>query len=146
MGIILAAVEPTVMRRLVGEARVARLATLDPDGRANQVPFTFVLAGDTVYSGVDRKPKTSSRLRRLANVERDPRVTVLVDHYEDDWSRIWWVRLRGRGRVLEEGPDRERAIRLLAEKYQQYRAAPPPGPVLAVDVEEWRGWAASPLE
>jgi PPOX class probable F420-dependent enzyme len=69
-------------------------------------------------------------------------VTVLVDHYEDDWSRLWWVRLRGRARVLDEGDEAEEALRLLAEKYEPYRREPPGPPVLAVDVAEWRGWSA----
>jgi PPOX class probable F420-dependent enzyme len=70
-------------------------------------------------------------------------VTILVDHFEDDWSRLWWVRLRGRARVLDEGEERERALRLLAEKYPQYRSEPPDGPVLAVDVAEVRTWSSS---
>lgn len=131
------------MRRLVGAARVARLATVAPGGRPRLVPFTFVLDGDTVYSAVDEKPKRTRALARLRDVERDPRVTVLVDHYDDDWSRLWWVRLDGRGRVLREGEERARALERLAEKYPRYRAQPPQGAVLAIDVEEWRGWSAS---
>jgi PPOX class probable F420-dependent enzyme len=70
-------------------------------------------------------------------------VTVLVDHYEDDWRRLWWVRLRGRARVLERGEEAERALRLLSNKYEQYQEQPPRPPVLAVDVSEWRGWSAA---
>ena len=133
--------EPPLRPRVAG-ARVARLATIDPDGRPHLVPVCFALEGDTLYSAVDEKPKRSLRLRRIENVCARPAVTVLVDHYEEDWSRLWWVRLRGSARVLEEGPEAERALALLREKYEQYREAPPPGPVLAIDVEEWRGWAA----
>ncbi len=119
------------------------LATVDEDGSPHVVPFVFALVGDTLYSAVDEKPKASPRLRRLDNIRRDPRVAVVVDHYEEDWSRLWWVRLRGTARVLEDGDERDRALALLAHKYPQYRAAPPKGAVIAVDVSEWRAWAAS---
>jgi hypothetical protein len=69
---------------------------------------------------------------------------VLVDHYEEEWSRLWWVRLRGHARVLDGGPEAERALALLRDKYRQHRDEPPAPPVLAVDVEEWRGWSAAP--
>lgn len=129
------------MRRRIADARVGRLATIDLDGRPNVVPFVFVLEGDTLYSSVDEKPKRTRRLQRLENLRRDPRFTVLVDHYEEDWPAVWWVRLRGQGRVIEEGPERERAIRVLGEKYEQYDAEAPQGAVIALEVEEWRGWA-----
>jgi len=122
-------------------ARVARLATIDPDGRPHLVPIVFAVDGDTLYSAVDRKPKRSKTLRRIENARARPDVTILVDHYEDDWSRLWWIRLRGRARVLDDGDERERALDLLARKYAQYRTDPPDGPVLAVDVTEVRTWA-----
>jgi PPOX class probable F420-dependent enzyme len=123
-------------------ARVARLATTDPDGRPHLVPIVFALEGDTLYTAVDRKPKRSTTLRRIENARARPDVTILVDHYEDEWDRLWWVRLRGRARVLDEGEEFERALALLREKYPQYRAEPPDGPVLAVDVVEVREWNA----
>ena len=121
--------------------RVARLATTDPDGRPHIVPIVFALEGDTLYSAVDRKPKRSQKLRRIENARARPDVTILVDHYEEDWDRLWWIRLRGRARVLDDGEERERALGLLREKYPQYRAEPPNGPVLAVDVTDVREWA-----
>jgi PPOX class probable F420-dependent enzyme len=121
---------------------VARLATTDADGRPHLVPIVFALDGDTLYSAVDRKPKRSRTLRRIENARARPDVTVLVDHYEDDWARLWWIRLRGRARVLDDGAERERALGLLTEKYSQYRDEPPDGPVLAIDVVEIREWAA----
>jgi PPOX class probable F420-dependent enzyme len=133
-----------VVRRRVADSRVARLATLDTDGRPHLVPIAFALAGETLYSAVDAKPKRSRTLERIENARRRPDVTVLVDHYDDDWTRLWWVRLRGRARVLEAGDDAERAVALLVAKYEQYREAPPGVPVLAIDIDEWRGWAASP--
>ena len=132
----------SVDRERVAESRVARLATLDPDGRAHLVPIVFVLEGDTLYSAVDSKPKRSRTLRRIENARRDPDVTVLVDSYDEDWSRLWWVRLRGRARVLDSGDEVDRALALLAAKYAQYREAPPGVPVLAVDLDEWRAWSA----
>ena len=124
-------------------ARVARLATTDPDGRPHVVPIVFALSGRTLYSAVDRKPKRSQRLRRIENARARPDVTILVDHYEEDWRNLWWIRLRGRARVLDDGDERERALELLREKYEQYRAEPPDGPVLAVEVIEVREWSAA---
>jgi PPOX class probable F420-dependent enzyme len=107
------------------------------------VPIVFAIDGDTLYSAVDRKPKRSTTLRRIENARARSDVTVLVDHYEDDWNRLWWIRLRGRARVLDEGDELERALRLLAEKYPQYRDEPPHAPVLAVDVTDVSGWSAT---
>ena len=134
-----------VMRRLVSEARVARLATIDPDGSPNMIPFCFALDGSTLYSGVDQKPKTTTRLRRLENIERDPRVMVLVDHYEDDWDRAWWVRLRGRGRVLD-AEESTRGFELLIAKYPQYVEEPPEEGLMAIEVDLWVGWSMSSVE
>lgn len=121
---------------------MARLATIDPDGRPHLVPIVFAIDGDTLYSAVDAKPKRSKTLRRIENARERPDVTILVDHYEDDWSRLWWIRLRGRARVLDGGDELEHALRLLSEKYPQYRDEPPGAPVLAVDVTDVREWSA----
>jgi PPOX class probable F420-dependent enzyme len=123
-------------------ARVARLATTDPDGRPHLVPIVFALDGDTLYSAVDRKPKRSPKLRRIENARQRPEVTILIDHYEENWGRLWWIRLRGRARVLEHGEERQRALMLLIEKYPQYHSQPPDGPVLAVDVTDMREWTS----
>jgi len=132
-----------VLRERVAAARVARLATIDPDGRPHLVPIVFVLDGETLYSAVDGKPKRSRTLRRIENARARPDVTFLVDHYEDDWRRLWWVRLRGRARVLDQGEEAEHALRLLTAKYEQYARQPPRPPVLAIDVAEWRGWSGT---
>jgi PPOX class probable F420-dependent enzyme len=122
-------------------ARVARLATADADGRPHLVPVVFAVRDDAVYSAVDAKPKRTTRLRRLANVVENPAVSLLVDHYEDDWDRLWWVRADGRGRVLgADDPEAVAAVALLQARYPQQRGA---GVVLAVDVEQWSGWVAS---
>jgi PPOX class probable F420-dependent enzyme len=128
------------LRRRVAEARVARVGTVDEQGRAHLVAIVFVIDGDTLYSTTDAGPRPAKRLR---NLQRDPRVTVLVDGYSEDWSKVWWVRLRGRGRVVGDGPERDHARRLLWRKYPQFERSPPPvaaGPVMAVDVEDWSGW------
>ena len=124
-------------------ARVARLATTDADGRPHLVPIVFTLAGDTLYSAVDHKPKRSRTLRRIENARARSDVTVLVDHYDEDWRRLWWIRVRGRARVLDDGEERAHALALLAAKYEQYRAEPPDGSVLAIDVTEVREWSAA---
>jgi PPOX class probable F420-dependent enzyme len=124
-------------------ARVARLATIDPDGRPHLVPIVFVLDGETLYTAVDAKPKRSRRLRRIENARDRPDVVVLVDHYQHDWTRLWWVRLRGRARVLDKAEEAERALGLLEEKYEQYRRERPGLPVLAVDIGEWSAWEAA---
>ena len=134
---------PEEMRRRVAEARVARLASIDPDGRPNVVPMVFALDGDVIYTSVDDKPKRSRSLRRVANIERDPRVTVLVDHYEEEWPALWWVRVRGAGRVLRDEDGRARGLAALRAKYEQYAELDPGEVVVAVDAHEWTGWTYS---
>jgi PPOX class probable F420-dependent enzyme len=134
--------DPILVRRRVTDSRIARLATLDPDGRPHLVPITFALVAETLYSAVDAKAKSSRKLRRIENARRRPDVTVLVDQYEEDWTRLWWVRLRGRARVLEAGDEAERALALLVGKYDQYQRDAPGPPVLAIDIDEWRDWDA----
>jgi PPOX class probable F420-dependent enzyme len=137
-------VNATRARELLGGARVARLATVARDGRPRIVPITFVLAGEVVYHAVDDKPKATRRLARLEDLAADPRASVLADHYEDDWSALWWVRADGRARVLEDvsGEEAARALELLVQRYAQYRERRPAGPVIALDVERITGWAA----
>lgn len=128
-------------RQRFAAARVARLATADAAARPHLVPIVFAVEEDRVYSAVDAKPKRSTALRRLANVRENPAVSLLVDHYEEDWSQLWWARADGRGRVLEpEEPEARRALALLADRYPRFEAA---GEVLAVDVVRWSGWEAS---
>jgi len=131
-------------RALLGGARVARFATLTRSGAPSIVPVCFALDGDVAYHAVDHKPKATRRLARLAHLAADPRAALLADHYDDaDWSALWWVRAEGRGRVLEDvaAPEAARALDLLAARYDQYRVHRPAGPVVALDVERWSGWA-----
>jgi len=131
------------LRRRAEAWSVARLATADAEGRPHLVPCCFAADADVIYSVVDHKPKLSTALRRLDNIRANPAVCLLVDHYDDDWSRLWWVRFDGRARLLVDGPEHERAIALLCAKYPQYRATPPSGSVVAIDVTACRTWAAS---
>jgi PPOX class probable F420-dependent enzyme len=137
-------VEEARARALLSGERVARFGTVAPGGQPHLVPICFVLAGAVIYHAVDHKPKATRRLARLANLAADPRATVLADHYEEDWSALWWVRADGRARVLEDVTTREvaRALDLLAERYAQYREHRPAGPVIALDVERLTGWTA----
>jgi PPOX class probable F420-dependent enzyme len=134
--------EPTIAlyRSRVAEARVGRLATVTTEGHPHLVPCCFVLSGETIYSAVDHKPKSTRRLRRLENLRSNPNATLLVDHYADDWSNLWWVRADGTGRIIDDGPDLADAVALLVAKYSQYRDHPPAGPVIAIDITTWRGW------
>ena len=125
-------------RERFAAARVARLATAGQDRQPHIVPVTFALSGETIVTAVDQKPKTTTSLRRLRNIAENPSVSLLADHYADDWSQLWWVRADGVARTIE---DDEAAIRALANKYAQYRYDPPRGPVVEIAVRSWRGWS-----
>ena len=124
----------------VAAARVGRLATVTAEGRPHVVPVCFALAAGRIYTAVDAKPKSTRALARLDNVRATGRASLLVDHYEEDWSRLWWVRVDGPAEVLEPDPA---ALDALAAKYEQYRAARPAGPVIAIDPKRWRSWVPS---
>ena len=134
-------------RRLATDAPVARLATtrFGPDRELLEidlVPIVFAIDGESLITAVDHKPKSSQWLQRLTNITTHPEVAVLVDHYDDDWDRLWWVRLRGTARVLEPGPAHSAAISPLVAKYPQYVGRPPTGPAIVVAISVWQGWAA----
>lgn len=132
------------LRRRLAAARVARLATLRADGTPRLVPITFALVDGLICSAVDEvKPKRSAKLARLADIERDPRVGLVADRYDDDWSSLWWVRVDGTAEVQRDGGLRERALDVLAEKYPPYRAARPRGPLVVITPARWAGWSAS---
>ena len=128
------------MRRRLNEARVGHMATVDEEGKPHLVPLTFAVDGETVYFAVDAKPKRTTALKRLRNIGANPAVSLLVDHYDDDWSRLWWVRVDGTARVTA---DTTPALDLLAHKYEQYRKTRPPGPVVAISIDRMTGWAAA---
>jgi len=127
-------------RRRVESARVGRLGTVTAEGQPHLVPCCFVLQEDVVYTAVDAKPKSSLALRRIDNISAHAWASLLVDHYEEDWSALWWVRLDGTGRVVDSGDEIAQAKRGLAAKYPQYENVAIPGPVIGISVKRWRAW------
>lgn len=124
-------------------ARVGRLSTTTSAGRPHLVPVVFAVVANVVWTSVDAKPKTTRSLRRLANIESNPRVSMLVDHYEDDWSQLWWVRADGEATVVAvESEDGPLALAALAAKYPQYAAQAPGGPLIRIAVDDWTSWSA----
>ena len=134
--------EGDLRRRLV-DSTVAVLATLTPDGRPHAVPVCFALDGAVIYFAVDHKPKRTTDLQRLRNIAANPAVSLLAEHYEHDWNRLWWVRADGIARVLAAGAESDRAVSLLVDRYAQYRERPPQGPVVAIVIDRLSGWSAS---
>jgi PPOX class probable F420-dependent enzyme len=130
-------------RRRFAGARVARLATVSGEGQPHVVPCTFAVDGELVYSAVDSKPKSTTNLRRLRNIAANPKVSMLTDHYADDWSALWWVRADGQATVIDEPGEMAGPISLLAARYPQYVTSPPGGPVIAIRVSRWAGWSAT---
>ncbi|HVC78774.1 MAG TPA: TIGR03668 family PPOX class F420-dependent oxidoreductase [Candidatus Micrarchaeaceae archaeon] len=131
------------MRSRFASSAVARLATAGVDGRPHIVPICFALDAETLYFVIDSKPKKSTNLKRLRNIATNPAVSILVDHYDDDWSKLWWVRLDGDARVATDQAELQEALRLLSARYSQYRATPPTGPVVAVAIAGITGWSAT---
>ena len=129
------------MRRRVTSAAIARLATVRHDGRPHVVPVCFAVVDDEIVSAVDAKPKSTTALARLDNVRANPAVTLLVDHYDDDWTRLWWVRVDGTARV-DETIDASYAA-ALAAKYPQYEHVGLPGPAVVIGGLRFTGWASS---
>ena len=127
----------------LGAARVGRLATADAAGVPHVVPFVFVVDGETLYWAVDRKPKRTQTLKRLENIRANPNVEVVVDNYSDDWNDLWWIRISGTARILEDGEEKRKALTLLQDKYAQYSDGPPDGPVVAIDAVRISSWEAS---
>jgi PPOX class probable F420-dependent enzyme len=131
-------------QRRFTSAQVARLATASATSTPHLVPVTFAAHGDVIVFAIDHKPKISTNLKRLRNIEENPQVTLLVDHYDDDWTHLWWARADGVARVLHENDERRAPIEWLRAKYPQYRKTTPAGPVVWIDVQAWRGWSYTP--
>jgi PPOX class probable F420-dependent enzyme len=121
-------------------ARIGHLATVRKDGSPHLFPFAFVLQGDSLYAAIDEQTMTGQNAIRAEEIRRDPRVSVLVDHYEEDWNRTWWVRAEGLARVVDDGDDRTRVLGILAGKYEQYEREEPSGPAIVIDVKRWSYW------
>ncbi|HWD06767.1 MAG TPA: TIGR03668 family PPOX class F420-dependent oxidoreductase [Amycolatopsis sp.] len=127
-------------------SRVARLATVSGSGVPHLVPVTFAVSGpgvpDEIVFAVDHKPKSTTALRRLANIAENPVVSFLADVYADDWSRLWWARADGTARIIT-GDARAERVAWLVAKYPQYAAHPPEHAVVSTVVTSWHGWSAS---
>lgn len=136
---------PDTCRQRMSAARVAHLATSGADGQPHLVPVTFALVtssgADRVAIAVDQKPKTTFALRRLRNIAENPLVSLMCDHYDEDWTQLWWVRADGRAIVLDDGNGRDGALVALSLRYGQYRADPPRGPVILIEITAWSGWS-----
>ncbi|MGI9426162.1 MAG: TIGR03668 family PPOX class F420-dependent oxidoreductase [Hyphomicrobiaceae bacterium] len=121
---------------------VARMATADRNGVPHVVPVCFVVLGDCLYVTVDEKPKATSRpLKRVRNILENSRVSVIVDRYDDDWSRLAWVMLHGSAEILAAGEEHDNAQTLLAGRYSQYREMDlSPLPVIAMRISRVASW------
>jgi len=136
-------VHESMMRRRVEQARVGRLATITSAGDPHIVPVCFAVDVDRIVTAVDDKPKTTTALRRLDNVRAHGRASLLVDFWSEDWTALWWIRVDGSARVLDDGADLDAAIGTLERKYRdQYGIHPPKGPAILIHAERWRGWSA----
>jgi PPOX class probable F420-dependent enzyme len=129
-------------RQRFGRARAVKLATVSADGQPHLVPVTFAIDGDMIYTAVDAKPKSTRQLRRLSNIGANPKVSLLADHYTDDWSALWWVRADGTAAIVSDTAGMTAPLWLLARRYRQYQVDPPLGPVIAIRVNRWIGWSA----
>lgn len=127
---------------LLSASSVAVLGTVGSDGRPHQVPVTFAIDGDRLVTMIDWKPKSGRRLQRLVNIEADPRVSLLANHYEDDWSCLWWVRVDGEALLFTEGAEWESAQAALIAKYTQYAAMPPVGEAIVILPTRASSWSA----
>ena len=140
---------PQEARARFSTARVARLATITAEGAPRLVPITFAVLPSLepaelgmIVTAVDHKPKRTTRLRRLDDIAREPRVTLLADEYDDDWTRLWWARAEGVARVVEPADQLHASVvRALTDRYRQYREHPPAGPAILISVTRWSGWA-----
>jgi PPOX class probable F420-dependent enzyme len=132
---------PEEARRRLAAARIGYLATVRADGRPHVVPIVFVVDGEEVYGIADPKPKRGLDLLRHRNIAVNPAVSLLVDEYEEAWERIWWVRADGEARIVDAGPDRDRAIDLLRAKYPQYATWTTPfGAAMVMRVARVTSW------
>ena len=127
---------------MFAESPVAMLATVGSDGVPHLVPVVFAVHNDVIFTAVDAKRKSTRRLRRLANIESNPTVSLLVDHYEDDWSQLWWVRADGVAAIHYSGEEMASGYGLLRKKYVQYQRLALDGPVVTIDVQRWSSWRA----
>lgn len=120
--------------------RVGRLSTIRPDGLPHVVPITYASLGEAVVTMIDHKPKTTMRLQRLVNVEANPMVSLVVDHWSEEWTELWWVRVDGTGLVHRDDDVWREARMVLVAKYPQYRERPPEGPAIVISIDHLSSW------
>jgi PPOX class probable F420-dependent enzyme len=130
-------------RRFLLDRRVGHLATADGRSNPHVVPVCFALSNDTLYITIDEKPKHASDrpLKRLRNMTDNPSIAFVADRYDEDWTRLGWVMLRGRAEILADGPEHDSAQALLRNRYPQYRTMQLAGlPVIALRIERATSW------
>jgi PPOX class probable F420-dependent enzyme len=129
-------------RRFLDHNRIGHLATADAGGMPHVMPVCYAVDGDTLYITIDEKPKRRDRpLQRLRNIRENPHAAFVADHWDEDWSRLGWVMLRGRAEILEVGAEHDRAQALLVARYPQYRAMQLADlPVIALRISRATGW------
>ncbi len=126
-------------------ARIGHLATASADGLPHVIPVCFALHGPAIYSVLDLKPKRTSltRLRRVRNIQANSQVALVVDHYDEDWGRLWYILLTGHAELLLDGEERSVAVEILRQKYRQYREMPiDPNPVIKISLTSVVSWDA----
>ncbi len=128
----------------LGRSPVGHLATITPDSKPHVVPVTFAVSENRVLTMVDHKPKTTHRLQRLTNIREHGTASLLADHYESEWSRLWWVRIDGAATVHDAGPIWQLARDALAAKYSQYGQRPPEGPAINLEIDRVTFWESTP--
>ena len=134
---------PADQVELLAHAPVGRLATASADGVPHVIPVCYALMDGLIYSVLDQKPKRASltRLRRVRNIRANPQVSLVVDHYEENWERLWYILISGTAQLLEEGAERPAAIQILREKYAQYRLMNiDPNPVIKITPSNVVSW------
>jgi len=133
---------PQTVHRRLATTRVARLATVDAKGGPHLVPIVFVADRDKIYTPIDHKPKRTKALKRLSNIVANPRVSVLLDQYDEDWSALWWIRLDGIASIIADGPEWDAAVALLVAKYHHYTSHRLTGQIIRIHIERTATWTA----
>jgi PPOX class probable F420-dependent enzyme len=129
---------------MLEEGRVARLATVRPDGSPHLVPVVYAISHDRIVTAIDWKPKSGRKEQRLINIESNPAVTLLVDHYTEEWGDLWWVRVDGTATIHHRDGVWSEAVEALVAKYDQYKRLAPDGAVIAIAPTRVRSWSSRP--
>lgn len=124
----------------LARARAGHLGTVRPDGRPHVVVVTFAAVAGNLVTAIDHKPKRTERLQRLENIEANRWASLLIDHYEEDWERLWWVRMDGPASIHQGDELWSEAIASLVGKYAQYEKQPPRGPVIVIAQDRLTWW------